>query len=469
MANNVKKVKITETVLRDAHQSLAATRMRIEDMIPILEKMDKVGYHSIECWGGATFDACLRFLDEDPWERLRILRKGLPGSKLQMLLRGQNLLGYRHYSDDVVEYFVQKSIGNGIDILRIFDAFNDLRNLQTAVKAAKKEGGEVQLALAYTTGEGYTTDYWTDLAREMEELGADSICIKDMAGILTPQAAYELVTSIKASVNIPLQLHSHCSGGIADITYMKAIEAGCDIIDTAISPFSMGTSQPPTEVMAKALEGTEFDTGLDCNLLAEIADYFRPIRDRFLKEGQIDAKVMGVDVKTLLYQVPGGMLSNLVMQLKEQNAMDKFYDVLNEVPKVREDLGQPPLVTPSSQIVGTQAVLNILSGQRYKLMSKETKDILHGNYGKTIKPFNKEIQKLAIGDEAPITIRPADLLSPELDKLREEMKIYKLQDEDVLSYALFPQVAMEFFKKRDAKANGVDIELYDIKNKAYPI
>ena len=464
-----KKLKIMETVLRDAHQSLAATRMTTEDMLPILEKMDKVGYHSIECWGGATFDACLRFLDEDPWDRLRKLRKGLPNTKLQMLLRGQNLLGYRHYADDVVEYFVQRSIADGIDIIRIFDALNDLRNLETSVKAAKKEGGEVQIAFSYTLGEGYTLEYWTDLAKRIESLGADSICIKDMSGILMPNAAAELVPALKKAVNIPIQLHSHCTSGVAMMTYMKSIEAGCDIVDTAISPWSMGTSQPATEVIAKTYEGTEFDTGLDQDLLADIADYFRPIQERFLKEGRIDPKVLGVDIKTLRYQVPGGMLSNLVSQLKEQNASDRFYEVLQEVPRVRMDLGQPPLVTPSSQIVGTQAVLNVLMGERYKVMSAETKAILRGEYGRTMKEFDPEVQKKALGDEKPITVRPADLLEPELDKLREEISAYSIQDEDVLSYALFPKVALDFFKKRDARANGLDPELIDTKNKTYPV
>ena len=464
-----KKLKIVETVLRDAHQSLAATRMTTDDMLPILEKMDKVGYHAIECWGGATFDACLRFLDEDPWERLRKLRKGLPNSRLQMLLRGQNLLGYRHYADDVVEYFVQKSIANGIDVIRIFDALNDLRNLETSVRAAKKEGGDVQIAFSYTLGEGYTLDYWTSLAKNIESMGADSICIKDMSGILMPQATAELVPALKKAVSIPIELHSHCTSGVAMMSYMKAIEAGCDIVDTAISPWAMGTSQPATEVIAKVYEGTEFDTGLDQDLLAEIADYFRPIQERFLKEGRIDPKVLGVDIKTLRYQVPGGMLSNLVSQLKEQNASDRFYDVLQEVPRVRMDLGQPPLVTPSSQIVGTQAVLNVLMGERYKVMSEETKAILRGEYGRTMRPFDPEVQKKALGDEEPITVRPADLLEPELDKLREEIKAYAVQDEDVLSYALFPKVAMDFFRKRDARSNGLDPELMDIKNKTYPV
>lgn len=464
-----KKLKIMETVLRDAHQSLAATRMRTEDMLPILEKMDQVGYHSVECWGGATFDACLRFLNEDPWDRLRKLRKGMPNTKLQMLLRGQNLLGYRHYADDVVEYFVQRSIANGIDIIRIFDALNDLRNLETSVRAAKKEGGDVQIAFSYTLGDGYTLDYWTQLAKDIESLGADSICIKDMSGILMPQAVAELVPALKSAVKIPIQLHSHCTSGVAMMTYMKAIEAGCDIVDTAISPWAMGTSQPATEVICKAYEGTEFDPGLDQDLLAEIADYFRPIQERFVKSGQIDPKVLGVDIKTLRYQVPGGMLSNLVSQLKDQNASDKFYEVLKEVPRVRMDLGQPPLVTPSSQIVGTQAVLNVLMGERYKVMSQETKAILRGEYGRTMKPFDPEVQKKALGDEKPITVRPADLIEPELDKLREEIKAYSIQDEDVLSYALFPKVATDFFRRRDAERNGLDPDLMDTKNKAYPV
>ena len=464
-----KKFRIMETVLRDAHQSLAATRMRTEEMLPILDKIDDVGFYSVECWGGATFDACLRFLDEDPWDRLRKLRNGMPKSKLQMLLRGQNLLGYRHYADDVVEYFVQRSIANGIDIIRIFDALNDLRNLETSVKAAKKEGGEVQIAFSYTLGNGYTMDYWTKLAKDMESMGADSICLKDMSGILTPQAAAEIIPVLKKAVKIPVQLHSHCTSGVALMSYMKAIEAGCDIVDTAISPWSMGTSQPATEVICKAFEGTEFDPGLDQNLLAEIADYFRPLQEKYIKEGRIDPKVMGVNIKTLLYQVPGGMLSNLVSQLKDQNASDKFYDVLQEVPNVRNDLGQPPLVTPSSQIVGTQAVLNVLMGERYKIISKETKAILRGEYGKTIMPFNEEVQKKALGDEEPITCRPADLLKPELEDLREKVKAYSIQEEDVLSYALFPEVATEFFRKRDARLHGLDPDLLDKENKAYPV
>ena len=400
---------------------------------------------------------------------MRKLRKGLPNSRLQMLLRGQNLLGYRHYADDVVEYFVQRSIANGINVIRIFDALNDLRNLETSVRAAKKEGGEVQIAFSYTLGDGYTMDYWEKLAKDIESLGADSICIKDMSGILMPDAAKELVTTLKKSVGIPIDLHSHCTSGVAMMTYMKAIEAGCDIVDTAISPWAMGTSQPATEVIAKVYEGTEYDTGLDQDLLGEIADYFRPVQERFVKSGQIDPKVLGVDIKTLRYQVPGGMLSNLVSQLKDQNASEKFYEVLQEVPRVRMDLGQPPLVTPSSQIVGTQAVLNVLMGERYKMMSQETKAILRGEYGRTMKPFNPEVQKKALGDAEPITVRPADLIEPELDKLREEIKAYSIQDEDVLSYALFPKVATDFFKKRDAVNKGLDPELMDQKNKAYPV
>ena len=464
-----KKIKITETVLRDAHQSLVATRMGTEDMLPILEKMDQVGFYSLECWGGATFDACLRFLKEDPWQRLRLIRERVKNTKLQMLLRGQNLLGYRHYADDVVEYFVQKSIANGIDIIRVFDAFNDLRNLETSVRSIKKEGGEAQIAIAYTTGQAYTTEYWKSLAKSIEDMGADSICIKDMAGILTPNYVPELVSALKETVSVPIQLHSHCTSGVAPITYVKGVEAGCDIIDTAMSPFAMGTSQPATEVMVETFRGTPYDTGLSQNLLAEIADYFRPIRDRFIADGRLDSKVLGVDVKTLLYQVPGGMLSNLVSQLKEQNASDRFYDVLAEIPSVRSDLGEPPLVTPSSQIVGTQAVLNVLMGERYKVMSKETKAVLHGEYGATMRPFNPEVQKKALGDEEPITCRPADLLQPELHKLEAELGAYKQQDEDVLSYALFPQVSLDFFKERDARQHGVDPALCDRENKAYPV
>ena len=413
MAEQVKKpLKITETVLRDAHQSLIATRMTTEQMLPIVDKMDKVGYHSVECWGGATFDSSLRFLKEDPWERLRKLRDGFKNTKLQMLFRGQNILGYNHYADDVVEYFVQKSIANGIDIIRIFDCFNDLRNLETAVKAAKKEKGHAQIALSYTLGDAYTLDYWKETAKRIEDMGADSICIKDMAGLLLPYKATELVQALKDGSSLPIQMHTHYTSGVASMTYLKAVEAGADIIDTAMSPFSMGTSQPATEVMVETFKGTQYDTGLDQNLLAEIADYFQPMREEALKSGLMNTKVLGVNIKTLLYQVPGGMLSNLVSQLKEAGAEDKYRDVLEEIPRVRKDYGEPPLVTPSSQIVGTQAVLNVLQGERYKMITKESKKVLAGEFGQTIKPFNPEVQKKAIGDTKPITCRPADLIEP---------------------------------------------------------
>ena len=470
MAEQVKKpLKITETVLRDAHQSLIATRMTTEQMLPIVDKMDKVGYHSVECWGGATFDASLRFLKEDPWERLRKLRDGFKNTKLQMLFRGQNILGYNHYADDVVEYFVQKSIANGIDIIRIFDCFNDLRNLETAVKAAKKEKGHAQIALSYTLGDAYTLDYWKETAKRIEDMGADSICIKDMAGLLLPYKATELVQALKDGSSLPIQMHTHYTSGVASMTYLKAVEAGADIIDTAMSPFSMGTSQPATEVMVETFKGTQYDTGLDQNLLAEIADYFQPMREEALKSGLMNTKVLGVNIKTLLYQVPGGMLSNLVSQLKEAGAEDKYRDVLEEIPRVRKDYGEPPLVTPSSQIVGTQAVLNVLQGERYKMITKESKKVLAGEFGQTIKPFNPEVQKKCIGDTQPITCRPADLLENELGKLEGEMAQYKEQDEDVLSYALFPQVATDFFKYRQAQEKKVDETVADTKNGAYPV
>lgn len=464
-----KPVKITETILRDAHQSLIATRMTTQEMLPILETMDKVGYHAVECWGGATFDASLRFLKEDPWDRLRQFKKSFKNTKLQMLFRGQNILGYRHYADDVVEYFVQKSIANGIDIIRIFDALNDMRNLECAVKATNKEHGHAQVAIAYTLGDAYTEDYYIAMAKQIEELGASSICIKDMAGLIVPYEATKLVTALKSAVSIPIDLHTHYTSGVGSMTYLKAVEAGCDIIDTAMSPFALGTSQPATEVMVETFKGTPYDTGFDQNLLAEIADYFRPIRDNALESGLLNPKVMGVDIKTLLYQVPGGMLSNLVSQLKEANQEDKYYEVLKEVPLVRKDFGEPPLVTPSSQIVGTQAVLNVLAGERYKMVTKETKALLSGEYGQTVKPFDKVVQKKVIGDKKPITCRPADLLEPELQKIEAEITQWKQQDEDVLSYALFPQVALEFFKYRQAQQTGVDVTLADKENQAYPV
>ena len=466
-----KPVKITETILRDAHQSLIATRMTTEQMLPIIDKMDKVGYHAVECGGGATFDASLRFLKEDPWDRLRKLRAGFKNTKLQMLFRGQNILGYRPYADDVVEYFVQKSIANGIDIIRIFDCLNDLRNLQTAVTAANKENGHAQVALSYTLGDAYTLEYWTEMAKRVEDMGANSLCIKDMAGLLVPYKAKELVHALKEVVDIPIDLHTHYTSGVASMTYLEAVEAGVDIIDTAMSPFALGTSQPATEVMVEAFRGTPYDTGLDQTLLSEIADYFRPMREEALESGLMNPKVLGVNINTLRYQVPGGMLSNLISQLKEQGKEDKYEEVLAEVPRVRKDLGEPPLVTPSSQIVGTQAVFNVLMGERYKVATKETKDILLGKYGQTVKPFNPEVVDKVLGDDKKnaITCRPADLLEPELAKIEAEMKQYKQQDEDVLSYALFPQVATEFFKYREAQQTGVDAKAADTKNGAYPV
>lgn len=472
MSEVVKKpLKITETVLRDAHQSLIATRMTTEQMLPIIPKMDKVGFNAVECWGGATFDASLRFLKEDPWERLRKLRDGFKNTKLQMLFRGQNILGYNHYADDVVEYFVQKSIANGIDIIRIFDCFNDLRNLETAVKAAKREKGHAQIALSYTIGDAYTLDYWKETAKKIEDMGADSICIKDMAGLLLPYKATELVQALKEGSSLPIQMHTHYTSGVASMTYLKAVEAGADVIDTAMSPFSMGTSQPATEVMVETFKGTPYDTGLDQNLLAEIAEYFRPMREEALKTGLMNTKVLGVNIKTLLYQVPGGMLSNLVSQLKDAGAEDKYQAVLEEIPRVRKDYGEPPLVTPSSQIVGTQAVLNVLQGERYKMITKESKKVLAGEFGRTVKPFNKEVQKKAIGDTEPITCRPADLIEPQLEGFKNSPVVqkYKQQDEDVLSYALFPAVAEEFFKYREAQQTKVDPKAADTENKTYPV
>ncbi len=467
-------VKITETILRDAHQSLIATRMPTEFMLPILEKLDKVGYNSLECWGGATFDASLRFLKEDPWERLRKIKDGCPNTPLQMLFRGQNILGYRPYADDVVDAFVERSVANGIDIIRIFDCLNDLRNLEAAVNSTNKikqrEGrGHAQIALSYTLGDAYTMDYWTDMAKKIEEMGADSICIKDMAGLLVPYKAAELIKSMKEVTKLPIQLHTHYTSGVASMTYLKAVEAGVDVIDCAMSPFALGTSQPATEVMVETFKGTEYDTGFDQNLLAEIADYFRPYRDECLASGLLNPKVMGVDIKTLLYQVPGGMLSNMVSQLKEQNAEDKYYDVLKEIPAVRKDLGEPPLVTPSSQIVGTQAVFNVLMGERYKMATDQTKDVLRGKYGQTVKPMSQEVIDKVIPGEERITCRPADLIENEMEKLESEMKEWKQQDEDVLSYALFPQVATDFFKYRKAQQDKVDLSKADTANGAYPV
>ncbi|MCR4435568.1 MAG: oxaloacetate decarboxylase subunit alpha [Clostridiales bacterium] len=448
------RIGITETVLRDAHQSLIATRMTTEEMLPVLEKLDEVGYHSLEVWGGATFDSCLRFLDEDPWERLRIIRSRVKKTKLQMLLRGQNILAYKHYADDVVEYFVQKSVANGIDVVRIFDALNDVRNIETAIKACKKEGGHAQAAFSYTISPVHSIEHFVKVAKIMEEMGADSICIKDMAGLLLPYAADELVKALKENIKVPIQLHTHYFAGVASMTYIKAIEAGVDVVDCAISPLSLGTSQPPTEPLVATLKNTPYDTGLDLDLLSEIADYFRSLKDKYLESGLLDTKVMGVDVNALKYQIPGGMLSNMVSQLKQSNAMDKYNEVLKEVPRVREDFGFPPLVTPTSQIVGTQAVLNVVMGERYKMVPKESKALVKGEYGKTPAPIPEEITKKILGDEQPITCRPADLIAPELENIKEQVKEWMEQEEDVLSYALFPQVAETFFKRRAEKRKG---------------
>jgi oxaloacetate decarboxylase alpha subunit len=432
--------------------------MTTEEMLPILAEMDKVGYHSLEAWGGATFDACMRFLNEDPWERLRKIRAEVKNTKLQMLFRGQNILGYRHYSDDVVEYFVQKSIANGIDIIRIFDALNDPRNLTTAINATKKEGGHVQAAFSYTTGPVYTMDYYSKYAKQLEEMGADSICIKDMAGLLKPYDAYELVKTLKASTSLPIQLHTHYTAGLASMTLLKAIEAGVDVVDTAISPMAMGTSQPPTETLVATLQGTEYDTGISLDQLNKIGKHFTPLREKYLADGILNPKALKVDVNALLYQVPGGMLSNLMSQLKQAGKEDKLTEVLEEVPRVRADVGYPPLVTPSSQIVGTQAVFNVLNGERYKTCTKEFKGVVRGEYGKTPVAIDPEFVKKILGDDAEIIDhRPADDLAPELETLRAAIPAgYLEQEEDVLSYALFEQVALKFFEYRKNQKYGVD-------------
>jgi pyruvate/oxaloacetate carboxyltransferase len=469
--NNEKKkpVQICETVLRDAHQSLFATRMTTEEMLPIIDRMDEIGYRSVECWGGATFDSCLRFLHEDPWQRLRLLKQGFKKTKLQMLFRGQNILGYNHYADDVVEYFVQKSVANGIDILRIFDCLNDLRNLETAVNACKKEGAEAQIALSYTLGDAYTLEYWVGLAKRIENMGADSICIKDMSGLLTPYEAYDLVKALKESTKLPIDIHTHYTSGVASMTLLKAIEAGADIIDTAISPLALGTSQPATEVLVQTLKGTPYDTGLDIEKLSEIAKYFTKIREKYIANGLLSPKLLGVNINTLRYQVPGGMLSNLLKQLTEAHKEDLLPDVLEEVARVRKDFGEPPLVTPSSQIVGTQAVMNVLMRQRYKMVPKESRKLVMGEFGQSVRPVDPEIQKQIIGDETPITCRPADLIPPQLPKFEEEVGPWKQQEEDVLSYALFPQVALDFFKYRQAQQSGVDMNKADTANGVYPV
>ena len=463
------QIKITEVVLRDAHQSLIATRMPFSDMEPMLADLDKAGFYSLECWGGATFDACLRFLDEDPWERLRKIRKACPNTKLQMLFRGQNMLGYRHYADDVVEYFVAKTIENGIDIMRIFDALNDVRNLETSIKAAKKYGGHVQAAISYTTGPVFDTKYFCNYAKQLESTGADSICIKDMAGLLTPYATYELVKALKSTVKIPIQLHTHYTSGLASMCLLKGIEAGVDIIDTCMSPMALGTSHAPTESMVAALQHTQWDTGLDLIHLQKIRDYVQTLREKYIKSGQLNTKMLGVDAKTLIYQVPGGMLSNLVKQLTDAGKLDQLDQVLAEVPKVRKDAGYPPLVTPTSQIVGTQAVFNIINGERYKMCTNEFKGLVRGNYGRTPVAIDPAFRKKIIGDEPAITCRPADLLKPELDKLRAEAAEYMEQEEDVLSYAQFDKVATKFFEKRRERMYGIDSDHVDYANMVHPV
>ncbi len=449
MAKN--PLKITDTILRDAHQSQAATRMRLEDMLPACERLDKIGYWSLECWGGATFDSCMRFLNEDPWERLRALKAAMPNTKLQMLFRGQNILGYKHYADDVVDAFVKKSIENGIDVIRIFDALNDTRNLRAAIDATKKYGGICEAAISYTTSPVHNEEYFVKLAQELEQMGADTICIKDMANLLLPYDAASLVTKLKKAVKIPIHLHTHNTTGTGDMVYLKAAEAGVDIVDTALSPLANGTSQPATESLVATLDGTDRETGLKLSELSDVAAHFRNVANKLKADGILDPKVLNVDTKTLMYQVPGGMLSNLISQLKQANAEDKYYDVLAEVPEVRKDFGYPPLVTPTSQIVGSQAVLNVISGERYKVFTKESKALLRGEYGRLPGEVNEEVRKKAIGSEEVITCRPADLLEPELDKYREECKNvpgFNGSEEDVLSYALFPQVATKFFASR---------------------
>lgn len=459
----MKKIQFTETVLRDGQQSLIATRMPTSDMLPILKTMDQAGYHALEMWGGATFDACLRFLNEDPWERLRAIRKEVKKTKLQMLLRGQNLLGYKNYADDVVADFVTKSVENGIDILRLFDALNDVRNLETAIRAAKAAGGHCQTAISYTTSQIHTVDYFVDLTNKMADLGADSICIKDMAGVLTPQTGYELVSRIKDAVDLPLEVHTHATSGIAEMTYLKVAEAGADIIDTAISSFAGGTSQPATESVAIALEDCGFTTGLDLQKVAEIAEHFNPVRDRFREEGLLNPKVKDIEPKTLIYQVPGGMLSNLLSQLTEQGLQDKYEEVLAEVPKVRADLGYPPLVTPLSQMVGTQALMNVISGERYKLVPSEIKDYVKGLYGQSPAPISEEIKETIIGDAEVITVRPADLLAPQLPAFKEEIAEYAKSEEDVLMYALFPQQAQDFLGRREDPFYDVPLQTVSVR------
>lgn len=448
LLNKRTEIGFTETVLRDAHQSLMATRLTTEEMLPILEKMDTAGYHALECWGGATFDAAVRFLNEDPWERLREIKKRVKNTKLQMLLRGQNLLGYRHYADDIVDKFVEKAIANGIDIIRVFDALNDIRNMEACVKAIKKYGGHAQLTICYTISPVHTIQYYKELTKKLDELGADSICIKDMAGILTPSVVKELIPALKQVTSLPIEVHTHATSGVSEMTYLTAIQVGADVIDTAISPFSGGTSQPATESLSIALTELGYDTHLKEETLEEIADYFKPIKDHYLKETILDPKMMTVDPKALIYQVPGGMLSNLYSQLKQAKAEARYEEVLREVPKVREDLGFPPLVTPMSQMVGTQAVFNVLSGERYKMIPNEIKDYVRGLYGTPPAPISEAIKQKIIGDENVLTGRPADLLEPEFEKQKNEVSKVAKSDEDVLIYAMFPQLGKQFLENK---------------------
>ena len=462
------KVHITDTILRDAHQSQAATRMRTSEMLPMAKQLNEAGYWSLEMWGGATFDSCLRFLNEDPWERLRQLRAAMPDTKLQMLLRGQNILGYKHYADDVVDMFVKKAIENGIDVIRIFDALNDSRNMMKAMEATKKYGGHCEAAISFTTSPVHTREYFVKLSQELESLGADTICIKDMANLLLPYEAYELVKELKKSVKVPIHMHTHNKSGTGDMTYLKAIEAGAEIVDCALSALANGTAQPCTESLVATLQGTEYDTGMDIAQLNEISNYFQSVAARLIGDGFLKPGVLGVDIKTLIYQVPGGMYSNLLSQLEKAGASDKLDEVLQEVPRVREDFGFPPLVTPTSQIVGTQAVFNVLAGERYKMVTNESKALLRGEYGRLPAEVNPDVRKKCIGDAEVITHRPADDIPPELDKYREEIKEYMEQEEDVLSYALFPQVATKFFEFRRAQKYGVDSAMLDKENMIHP-
>ena len=468
---NAKKVLITETILRDAHQSQAATRMRIDEMIPALDALDKIGYYSLEAWGGATFDSCLRFLNEDPWERLRTLKSYLKKTPIQMLLRGQNLLGYRHYADDLVEKFVEKSIENGVTVVRVFDALNDPRNLETSMKAIKKYGGVCEATISYTTGPVYTDEYFVNLAKTLESMGADNICLKDMANLLLPFDAYRLVKALKENLRpeTKLHLHTHNTTGTGDMVYLMAILAGVDIVDTALSPLGNGTSQPATEPLVATLKGTPYDTGISIEELLPIVKHFKTVEKRLKDDGILTDKVKGIDVNTLIYQVPGGMLSNLINQLKKAGKEDKLSECLAEVPNVRKDCGYPPLVTPSSQIVGTQAVMNVITGERYKMVTKETKDLFAGKYGKLPLPVNEEVAKKVLGNAERITCRPADLLKPEYEEIKKKVIDlgYYEKEEDVLSYAVFEQVAENFFKWRAAHKDGVDKDL--AKTGIYPV